>query len=70
MDTCSPSTRTGALVAEVAASSESGTDQYWYLLHLGVLRPYGYLDPRPAPPAPGFTITPGDTIDVVFAVTC
>ena len=60
----------GTLVAEVAASTESGADPYWYLFHLAVPGACGYLDPRPTSPAPGFTIMPGDTLDVVFAVTC
>jgi hypothetical protein len=60
----------GTLVAEVAGSSDSGADPYWYLFRLAVPGACGYLELRPASPAPGFTITPGDTLDVVFAVTC
>jgi hypothetical protein len=60
----------GTMVAEVAASSESGADPYWYLFHLDIPAPCGYLGPRPSSAAPGFTITPGDTLDVVFTVTC
>jgi hypothetical protein len=60
----------GTLVAEVAASSESGADPYWYNFHLDIPGSCGYLDPRRPSSAPGFTITPGDTLDVVFAVTC
>jgi hypothetical protein len=60
----------GTMVAEVTASRESGADPYWYLFRLDVPAPCGYLDPRPSSVAPGFTITPGDTLDVVFTVTC
>jgi hypothetical protein len=59
------------LVVELAASSESGLDPYWYLFHLSVPDACGFLEPRPASPeVPGFTLAPGDTLDIEFAVTC
>jgi hypothetical protein len=59
----------GALVAEVAASSESGADPYWYFFRLAVPEPCAYVDPASSS-GTGWTITPGDTLDVEFAVTC
>jgi hypothetical protein len=60
----------GALVADLAVSSESGADPYWYNFHLvGVPTSCGIDDPHPNA-LPGFTITHGDTLEVKFTVTC
>jgi hypothetical protein len=60
----------GTLVAELPASSESGADPYWYNFELtGAPGNCRVESPNPHPD-PGFVITPGDTLDIKFVVTC
>lgn len=61
----------GALIAELPVSSSgSGADPYWYRFYLDdVPANCTVRDPHPYP-APGFTITRGDTLAVEFAIAC
>lgn len=60
----------GTLGATVAASTWSGADPYWYSFQLrGIPANCSAEDPHPYP-APGFTITYGDVLDIEFRVTC
>jgi hypothetical protein len=58
------------LVAAVTPSSESGSDPYWYLFHLDIAAPCDALEPTAVPPAPAFRISPDDTLEIEFDVTC
>jgi hypothetical protein len=66
----------GVLLAEVKPSSEGGGDPYWYDLELrDVPGNCSVTDPTPGGVIGyggvlGFSVLPGDTVDVEFAVSC
>jgi hypothetical protein len=60
----------GSLVVELEATSSSGRDPYWNRFSLDhVPADCSVHDPNPASSL-GFTIKPGDTLEVELAVTC
>jgi hypothetical protein len=62
----------GTLVSELAASGAAGGGVWWYEFALdGVPANCSVRRSSPTPSHPlGYTITAGDTLDLVFAVTC
>jgi hypothetical protein len=59
----------GTLIVDLPVSSETGADPHWYHFHLEDVPSTCRAD-DPNPSQGGFTITPGDALEVEFVVAC